>query len=97
MSTDENRLTAFKLSVDQALLFFELCQELDLDDEPRRVALLHHLAKHGYVQNMWTTKRSKEQLIEDLADNFKVLHIKSRRAGFDTTSSPDNQEPSGGY
>lgn len=82
---NEPKVTAFKLTADQALLFFELCQELGFDDEPRRVALLHYLAQSGHVENVWTTSRSKEQLIKDLSLNFKVVQVKHKPVGFDTT------------
>jgi hypothetical protein len=67
--------TAFQLNVDQLELFFTICRELNLQTEEERTALLFAMAKLGKVERAWSTKRSKNKLVKDLAKHFNVTRI----------------------
>ena len=71
------KTTAYELNVDNAMLFFELCHELNLTTEQDRVALLQAMAELGRVKRAWTTKRTKDQLIKDLSKHYKTIVVKS--------------------
>lgn len=72
--------TAFQITPEQGMLFFQICMELNLNTEEERTVLLHELAKHGQVERFWTTKRSKERFLTDLSRHFKILQLKPKKA-----------------
>lgn len=68
--------TAFMMTVDQALVFFQLCHDLKLETEEERVTLLSAMAKQGSVKNVWQTGRDQDQFVKDMARNYKILRVK---------------------
>ena len=72
-----DKLTAFQLTVDQALMFFEICKEMDLNTEEQRARVLELMAEEWQVERMWTTHRTKDKFMADLARKFKVMHVKA--------------------
>jgi hypothetical protein len=80
-----NKLTAFQLNLDQAIVFFEICKEMNLNTEEERAKVLSLMAEEGQVERMWTTYRTKEKFMADLARKFEVMHVKST---YKETESP---------
>jgi muconolactone delta-isomerase len=75
---DQPTITAFEMSADVACEYFELCEKRKAKTEKERSKVLNELAKKGKMSRVWRTKRSKDQFLNDLARNYKVLHIKSK-------------------
>lgn len=73
-------LTAFQMTLENAILFFEVCGLLHLDTEEERITLMQAMAKMGKVDCVWTTERTKEQFIEDLTKHYNVLMTEGKRA-----------------
>ena len=70
-------MLAFSLTADNAMLFFEVCQELKADTEEQRVAILKAMVQLGKVKSVVQTPKTKEEYAKHLAEKFgKVLHIK---------------------
>ncbi len=72
-------MLAFSLRAEQAELFFTLCGLLDAKTENERTQVLVQMAKLGCVQNIVATKKSKEEYIDHLAKNFKVLRLENKK------------------
>lgn len=70
-------MKAYQMSLDTAMIFYQLCEELKLNTERDRVSLLDLMAKEKKLQRVWETKRSKEKFIKDLAKHFNVVPIKN--------------------
>jgi hypothetical protein len=68
---------AFRLTLDQAILFYEICGELKADTEEKRIAILHEMAKYGQVEGITETQKTKEEYVKHLSEHFgSVLVIK---------------------
>lgn len=67
---------AFHMTADQALQFFELCHEFNLQTEDERVGLLKELIAHGFDITVFQTKRTPDQIAQDYAKHGNVLHVK---------------------
>lgn len=68
-------MLAFTLTLDQTILFYEICQEINAVTEDQRMAVLNEMAKCGQVKSIVSTPKTKEEYIKHLAKNFKVLKI----------------------
>jgi hypothetical protein len=72
-------MQAFRLTLDQATLFFEICMEINADTEEKRMLVLAEMAKAGQVDGITDTKMTKEEYVKHLADKFgKVLVVKNK-------------------
>jgi hypothetical protein len=72
-------MRAFRLTADQAVLFFEICAEIHADTEEKRLVVLSEMAKVGAVDGITDTKMSKEEYVKHLSSKFgKVLVVKSK-------------------
>lgn len=69
---------AFSLTVDNAMLFFEICRELKADKEEERMTILQAMAQLGKVQNIVKTKMTRAQYVKHLSKNFKCAIVKSK-------------------
>ena len=70
-------MLAFSMNADNAMLFFEVCQELKAETEEERLAILGAMVKLGKIKSITQTKLSKEDYIKHLSEKFgNVLHIK---------------------
>jgi hypothetical protein len=71
-------MKAFYLTADNALIFWELCHELNLKTEAERLQLMEHMSKIGLVENIVESPKTKEEYVKHLSKNFKVLNIKEK-------------------
>ena len=70
-------MKAFRLTLDQAVLFYEICGELKADTEEKRIAVLTAMAQYGQVEGITETQKTKEEYIKHLAEHFgSVLVVK---------------------
>lgn len=70
-------MRAFRLTLDQAVLFYEICDELKADTEEKRVAVLQAMAQYGQVEGITETQKTKEEYIKHLSEHFgSVLVVK---------------------
>ncbi len=67
------------------MLFYELCDEYQIDSEQGRTELLSYMASQGLMDSVSTTARTKQQLVEDYKKHFNVL---------DMTNEDDNENTS---
>jgi len=82
-------MLAFRLTAENALMFFEICRELHADTEEKRLSILNAMVQLGKVEQVTKTPKTKEEYLEHLSKNFKVLNIKSHDSiGYKT---PDDQ------
>ena len=82
-------MMAFRLTADNALLFFEICHELKADTEEKRLAIIDAMIQLGKVEQVTQTKKTKEEYIQHLSKNFSVLDVKSHGAiGYRTPDAP---------
>ncbi len=70
-------MLAWTLTADNAVLFYELCQELKAETEAQRVQILMEMARLGKVKNLAKTTMTKEDYLKHLSKNFKVAEIKN--------------------
>jgi hypothetical protein len=67
---------AFHMDADQALKFFELCEEFHLETEDERIELLKEMIAAGFDISVFETKRSPEQIAKDYSKHGNVLYLK---------------------
>lgn len=70
-------MRAFRLTPDNAILFWELCQELKADTEEKRVAILDKMAELDQVDSIVQTSMTKNEYLNHLNKHFKVLDIQN--------------------
>ena len=68
-------MQAFRLTADNALLFFELCHELKADTEESRLWLMGEMIKAGKVEQVTQTPKTKEEYIKHLSKHFNCARI----------------------
>ena len=69
-------MIAFRLTAEQAEIFFTLCHELRADTEEKRVAILREMANHGQIDSVTKTKMTQQEYVQHLAKHFgNVLNI----------------------
>lgn len=71
-------MLAFHLTADQAELFFKVCEMTGAETEEARTAVLLQMARHGDITNVVETKKSKDEYVDHLAKNFKVLKLEKK-------------------
>lgn len=67
---------AFHMTSDQALQFFELCNEFNLQTEDERIGLLKEMIAAGFDISVFKTNRSPKQIAEDYSKHGDVLWLK---------------------
>jgi hypothetical protein len=65
-------MRAFRLSVDNALLFYELCEELHANTEEERLQILNIFVQAGMVDQITDTPKTKEEYLAHLRKHFVV-------------------------
>lgn len=70
-------MLAFTLSVDNALMFFEICHELHADTIEERIAIMEIMAQFGKVNQIVETPKTKEEYIKHLSKHFKCAIVHS--------------------
>lgn len=68
-------MRAFRLTADNALLFFEICHELKADTEEARLAILSAMVQLGKVEQVTETSKTKEEYIKHLSQHFKCAIV----------------------
>lgn len=63
---------------DAALDFWRRVKERNANTLTERQAILLEMAREGLMERVVQTKRSKEEVIRDMAKHYKVLHIKAK-------------------
>lgn len=75
-------MRAYRLTVDQVELFFEVCAKLNATTEAERTQILETMAEFGQVQGITHTKMGKEDYLKHLAKHFgNVLSVESKTTG----------------
>lgn len=61
-----------QLSVDDAIEFYETCIKLEIadDDIEAKNAVLFEIVSHQKEPHVWSTNRSKEEILADLKRNY---------------------------
>lgn len=78
---------AFRLTAENALLFFEICQEIHADTEAQRISVLNAMVKLGKVDQVTQTTKTKEEYIKHLSKHFKLGIVQDNGS----ISSPPNK------
>lgn len=68
-------MLAFRLNLEQAEAFYELCSWYGADTEEKRTAILIEMARLGQVESVVKTEKTKEQYIKHLSKHFKVANL----------------------
>jgi hypothetical protein len=78
-------MQAFRLTADSALLFFELCHELNANTEPERLQIMAEMIKLGKVEQVTYTTKTKEEYIKHLQKHFTCAIVEPK-----TTPNKEN-------
>jgi hypothetical protein len=70
-------MRAFRLTLDNALLFYEMCLELKADTEEKRLAIMDAMVQFGKVEQVTDTPKTKEEYIKHLSKHFKCAIVHS--------------------
>lgn len=68
-------MLGFTLSVERLLEFWNLVAERKAETEEERIAILLEMAEEGKIDNVFQTKRTKEQYIKDISREQNVLDL----------------------
>jgi hypothetical protein len=71
--------TVWWMTAEQACEFYTLCNDLKLETEAERLALLDYMKQTGNVERAYTTGRDKEQVIKDLSKHYKAVLLKAKK------------------
>lgn len=72
--------TIWEMSADQAELFFQMAMDLNLNTGAERLALLDYMRQTQNLKRVYTTKRGKVQVIQDLAKHFNIGIVKRKKS-----------------
>jgi hypothetical protein len=75
----DNGTTVWEMTADQAMEFFQMAMDLNLNTESERLALLDYMRQKGNLTRVYTTKRGKVQVMQDLAKHYKIGVVKNNR------------------
>ena len=68
-------MQAFRLSLENAMLFFEVCNELKADTEEKRLKVMNALVQLGKVDQITQTPKTKAEYIKHLQKHFNTCAI----------------------
>lgn len=68
----------FQFKDGAALEFFKRVKERNANTLTERQAILLEMTREGLMERVVETKRTKAQVVADMAKHFKVLHIKAK-------------------
>ena len=71
-------MKAYSMSADAGYLFYSVCKLFDLDTEQQREALLELMSQKGFMTSVVETNMTKENYVEHLSKNFKVLKVEPK-------------------
>lgn len=84
---DKGYTYAFTMTPEIAQMFFGLCKKYNVTDEKDRIRLLMQLAKQGYLDSVVVSKKSPDEYLKHLKENFNVLD--GRKVSDENTESED--------
>lgn len=70
-------MRAFRLTLDNAVLFWELCQIFKAETEEQRLYIMDCMIREGRVEQVTDTPKTKEEYVQHLAKHFNVAQIVS--------------------
>lgn len=70
----------FQFKEGAALEFFKRVKARNANTLTERHAILLEMVREGFMERVMETKRTKEQVIADMAKHYKVLHVKAKGA-----------------
>jgi len=70
-------------NIESVLKFYQVWFEMDYKTPEEYHALIKDFYANGEVESVSQTNRSKEQVIKDLSQHMKVLHIKDKENNHD--------------
>jgi hypothetical protein len=56
-------------------MFYQICKEVKAETEEDRLKVLLEMARSNLIESVYTTKRTKKQLVEDFGKEHKVLDL----------------------
>ena len=65
-------------NTEAALEFWHRVKERNANTLTERHAILLEMTREGLMERVMQTKRTKEQVIQDMAKHYKVLHVKAK-------------------
>lgn len=65
-------MKAFRLTAENACLFYEVCLAIGAETEEQKLAVLDAMVVLGKVEQVTETNNTKEEYIEHLSKHFKV-------------------------
>lgn len=68
----------FMMTAETALMFYDVCQKLNITDPSDKAVVLHTMAKMGLMDGLYTTERSPDKIVEDFKKNFKVADLRKK-------------------
>lgn len=68
----------FQFKEGAALEFFKRVKARNANTLTERQAILLEMTREGFMERVVETKRTKEQVIQDMAKHHRVLHIKAK-------------------
>lgn len=77
MRPKKEKLLVFTMSSDQALEFWRRVMERGAETEAERKEILLEMANEGKVESVSETGRTKEEYIQDMSKEFRVLDVRS--------------------
>lgn len=72
-------MIAYEMKIEQLEVFFTICNLFQLDSVEDREWLMSALAREKFVERMWSTNRTKEKFIKDLAKHYSVLRVDTNK------------------
>lgn len=69
-------MLAFEMTAEIAEEFFKRVAEQKAETELERTAILVQMAKEGLMNRISYSDRTKQQYVEDISKEFRVLEIK---------------------
>ena len=70
-------MRAFTLSLENTIIFWELCKELKAETEEERTAILDAVAELGAVKSIVSSSKTKEEYKQHLAKQFNAVELQS--------------------
>jgi hypothetical protein len=84
-------MRAFRLSLENALLFYEICKDLNIETEEERLQILDIFVQSGKVDQVTDTPKTKEEYLTHLRKHFDVKDM-TDAIGSSDASKGDTQD-----
>ena len=79
LNFEKGKQVLFMMSVDTGLLFYERVIKWGAKTPKEKELILKLLAEEGQMKNVVQTSRTREEVVQDFAKEFKVLDIKCEK------------------